>query len=144
VAVIGGLVVLLALRGVGADPAAPWWSAGTVLASAGLAAALAVRERREAWAFVAGLGVNLAASLVVWHANQGAPLSDWWTALAQANVVATALTTFAWVAASRLIDGVRRPAVGAAPLLNLQVVLLLLGNVLLLAVSGFLLVLRPK
>src|SRR5262249_27839468 len=82
------LVAALAIRGVLDDPGRPWWAAGALLASSGLSAALAIRQRKEAWALAAGLGVNLAASLATWSIYQGVPLSEWWNVLVRVNVIA--------------------------------------------------------
>jgi len=62
------------------------------------AAVMAVWRRRETWAFAAGLGANLAASLVVWHFNQNLALSDWWIVLLQVNVVAASAISLLWLA----------------------------------------------
>ncbi|MBW3542279.1 MAG: hypothetical protein KY476_18585, partial [Planctomycetes bacterium] len=47
----GGLVVLLAIRGLPADPARPWWSAATTAAVALLAFAVGVFGRRQSFAY---------------------------------------------------------------------------------------------
>src|SRR5262249_54448593 len=98
VTALGLLVVSLALRGVGLDPAGPWWSAGAVAAVAALSAAMALRDRHEGWAFAACVGVNLAVSLVLRHAYQGEDLQGWWVRLVQVNVLAAALTALLWQA----------------------------------------------
>jgi hypothetical protein len=61
-------------------------------------AAMAVWRRQETWAFAAGLGANLAASFVCWHAYQNLPLSAWWIILLQVNVVAASVVSFLWLA----------------------------------------------
>src|SRR5262249_26066633 len=81
--VVALLVLGLALRGVGQDPASPWWPAGLILALAVLAAARAAWQRSEAWAFAAGLMLNLAASLVLWESPHAGTLESWWLRLIQ-------------------------------------------------------------
>jgi hypothetical protein len=137
VVTIGALVLGLALRGVSEDPARPWWPAGAVLAVSGFAAGLAVWLRREHWAFVAGLLINLAVSLVLWEQHRGADLADWWVLLVQANVVAAGLVALAWLA------WVRRDAFTTSPLLSVQILLGLAGDLLLLGSPAFWLVWRP-
>jgi len=62
------------------------------------AATMAVWRRHEAWAFVSGMGINLATSFIVWHFHANLPLSDWWIALVQANVVAASAVGLLWLA----------------------------------------------
>ena len=79
-----------------------WAAAG--IAIAGVAGAtMAVWRRREGWAFCAALGVNLAASLVVWHVEEmrHLPFDLWWLRLMQANVIASAVVALIWLAAHR-------------------------------------------
>src|SRR5262249_46230868 len=73
VALVALLLLGLALRSAG-DPAHPWWSAGLVVWAGGLLAGLALFHR-EAWAFLAGLCMNLAVTLFVRHAHPG-PLEE--------------------------------------------------------------------
>src|SRR5262249_45515283 len=114
-----------------------------VLAAGGLAAGLAILQRREAWAFVTAVMVNAAVSLVLVYQHQSTALQDWWVWLVQANVIASAAAAFVWLTAARLIYGVDRPILGQAPLLTLQLALGVLGNVVVLARSAALLVVEP-
>src|SRR5262249_9900389 len=131
VAALGALVIGLALRGVGTDPAGPWWSAGAVLAASATVGAVGVWLRREGWGLGACLGVNLALSLVVWHLHRDEPLADWWVELAQANVLASAAAALFWLAGRR-VHGAGRGPLRSTPLLNVQVAAGLLGSLALL------------
>src|SRR5262249_36861925 len=79
------------------------WSAGAIFLVGVAGAAMAVWRGREGWAFAAGLAVNRAASLVVWHIHWNRPAADWWVYLLQANVLATALVGALWLGARRLL-----------------------------------------
>src|SRR5262249_17706949 len=81
---------------------------------------------------VAGLGLNLAVSLLVWHALPVASREAWWVTLVQANVIAAAGVALIWLALSRKLYGVERPGPTTAPLLGVQLTVGLLGNVALL------------
>jgi hypothetical protein len=142
-AALGGLALLLGLRGAAGDPGGPWWSAGAVLAAGGLAAALAVRQRREGWAFAAGLCGNLAATLLVWHFHRLDPIEVWWVRLVQVDVTAAALAAFAWLAAARRLYDAGPDDLARHPLLTAQVALGLAGNVVLLLHPAVRLVVQP-
>jgi hypothetical protein len=127
------LVLLLGLKG------AIWhqdhlWAAGAIALASLAGAALAVQHRREDWAFVAGLGVNLAASLVVWHFHRGQPLEDWLVPLMQANVIANAAGTLCWLGVRRNLYPEAEVGPRSGPLLAAQVGLGFLGNAVLLLV----------
>jgi hypothetical protein len=137
----GMLAVLLGLK------AAFWhaeqlWAAGAIALVSPALAIVAGWQRREAEAFVAGLGVNLAASLVVWHYHPH-DLAEWWVYLLQANIIALALVALLWLALRHRLYGERELSIRLAPLLALQVALELAGNLILLGVPLLLLVWSP-
>src|SRR5262249_3654848 len=70
VGIFAALVFGLAVRGAWQDPTGVSWSAAALLAVSVMAGGMALRQGREEWAFLAGLGVNLAVSLFVWEAHQ--------------------------------------------------------------------------
>src|SRR4029079_210436 len=107
----------------------PWAPALMIVAASALAVGLALWQRREEWALVAGLALNLAMSLVLW--DHGA--RD--VSLLQANVIAAAVVALGWLAVAPRLYGISRPGPGTAPLLGVQMTLLLFG--------GAALVLRP-
>jgi hypothetical protein len=110
------------------------WAAGAIVLACPAGAAMAVWRRREGWAFTAGLGVNLAASLVVWHFHQDLPnVETWWAYLIQANAVATAGVAFLWLAVRRQIYDARALSLATSPLLATQIALGLAANFPLLA-----------
>ena len=91
---------------------------------------MAVWRRREGWAFAAALGVNVAASLVVWHFELLRELSfnDYWLRLVQANVIASAAVAVVWLAARKRLYELREMTLGESPLLATQVLLPVAGN----------------
>ncbi len=139
VVVIAALVLGLGLRGVPTDPLMPWWPAGSVLAVGVLAAGLAVLQRREAWAFLAALCVNLAVSLVIVHHFHEQQFADWWVVLLQANVAASSAAALAWLGGIRFLNR----AGAATPLLTCQTLLGLLGNAVVLIGPALSLIARP-
>jgi hypothetical protein len=126
------------------------WAGLAVGLVSSAAAVMAVWRRRETWAFVSALGANLAASLVVWHFHNHVPISDWWIALLQANVVAAAAVSLLWLALRKRIEhpielnalptfsGIRLTS-----LLTWQLAIGLLGMAVLLVVPLVALVLSP-
>lgn len=118
------------------------WSAAAIGIASAACATMAVWLRREGWAFTAGLGVNLAASLAVCHqfAVNQRPLSDEWALLWQVNVIAGAVVAILWLAARRRMYLGRQLSPLASPLLTLQVGLIAAGSIGLLAVPGGLIV----
>jgi hypothetical protein len=143
VAVLGILLVGLGLRGWAEDRFGPWWSAGAVLAASGLAASVALWQRRQNWAFVAALGLNLAVSLVLWHGHRTQPLVRWWVVLGQANAIAAAVAALLWRASPLGLVRAAPPGAGFVSLLTVQVALGLVANVVLLATAAYLLVEQP-
>jgi hypothetical protein len=118
--------------------------AAIAVALVGLAVAgVAVWRRSDAWAFTAGLGVNLAASLAVCYAYPASEfnLPSWWVPLLQANVIAGAAVALVWLALrGRLPSG---PAVPGSGLRSLQTNLALFGNYVLLAAPVVMLWMAP-
>ena len=119
-----------------------WGAAAIGLASAA-SATMAVWRRREVWAFVSGLGVNVAASFTVGYFQ---PVLDDWTGfllLVQANVIAGAVVALAWLAVSRRLYALRDRNVWSSPLLSLQITLTAAGALALVVPTGGLLVTSP-
>ncbi|MFL5339221.1 MAG: hypothetical protein ACJ8F7_03560, partial [Gemmataceae bacterium] len=58
---------------------------------------LARRRQRDDWAFVGGLGVQVAVSLLVWHRYSAQPIGDWVVYLLQANAIASAFVALDWL-----------------------------------------------
>ncbi|MHB9046607.1 MAG: hypothetical protein ACYC35_11755, partial [Pirellulales bacterium] len=143
VRIAGTLAVLLGLK------AAFWydeqlWAAAAIALPSIAGAAMAVWHRREEWAFAAGLGVNLAASLVVWHyLRLSVPVTLWWIELVQANTIASASVAILWLAAMRRLYGDRELRAATCPWLATQVALGLVGNVFLLWLASVRLFLEP-
>lgn len=121
------------------------WGAGAIALASLAGAAMAIWLRREGWAFTAGLGVNLAASIVVWYREGivgGRYLDDWWLILLQGNLIAGAAVALLWLAARRRLYDTT-PSLRASPLLYLQILLIVAGNAGLLAAGAFRLFIEP-
>ena len=103
VRVAGILAVMLGLKAAFWHEGEQLWAAAAIAVASGAGATMAVWRRREGWAFAAALGVNVAASLVVWHFELLRQLSfnDYWLRLVQANVIASAAVAVVWLAARR-------------------------------------------
>jgi hypothetical protein len=132
VRVAGLAALLLALK------VAPWheeqlWAAGAIALASLAGATMAVWRRREGWAFAAALGVNLAASLVVWHFHYFRSLAQWWITLLQANAIASAAVALVWLAARRRLYQLRELSITSGPLLGLQTGVGVLANAALVA-----------
>jgi hypothetical protein len=142
VATAGLLVLLLALKAAlgHGDPLAAA-AALAVVSTAG--AGMAVQRRQEGWAFVAGLGVNLAASLTVWHFSALAPFFSGGVALLQANAVASAAVALLWLWWRRQVYGPPELRVAVVPLLGVQVGLGVVANSLLVVLPLLRLLLAP-
>jgi hypothetical protein len=132
VRVAGILVILLSLRVVIVHQEDHLWAAAAVALASSAGAAMAVWRRREDWAFVAGLGVHLAASLVVWHFYLLDPFTQWWVYLVQANVIAGAVVALLWLTARKQLYDRPELSFTTGPLLTVQVSLGLCGNFVLL------------
>lgn len=96
VAITGVIVLLVGLEAAAGDH--HHLSASLAIALASLAGGIAsVRERREEGLLVSGLGVNVAASLLVWHIHLVVPFTDWGVTLLQTNIIASALVGLLWL-----------------------------------------------
>ncbi len=138
VRVSGVLAVLLGLKAAlfphGYDYQYRLWAAAAIAIASGAGATMAVWRRREGWAFSAALGVNLAASLVVWYFYSDARnFAEWWLRLLEANVIASAAVALAWLAAQRRLYQLRQFGLGETPLLATQVTLPAAGAIVVLA-----------
>ncbi|NLS96099.1 MAG: hypothetical protein GXX96_28505 [Planctomycetaceae bacterium] len=146
VIVSGMLAVLLGLlAAIFFDPSEErlWGSAAIGLASAA-SATMAVWRRREAWAFVSGLGVNVAASFTVSYFE---PALDTWHGfllLVQANVIAGAVVALTWLAVRKRLYALRDKAVWSGPLLALQIGLTAVGALALVVPTMAALVASPN
>jgi hypothetical protein len=118
------------------------WAAGAIALISPAWAVTALWRRREEEAFTAGLGVNLAASLVVWHFH-AQTLADWWVHLLQANVIAGSLVTLLWLGLRKRMYRGPELRIQSAPFLAFQTAGLLIVNVVLLVAPAVLLVLQP-
>src|SRR5262249_9344764 len=105
VAVVGGLAMALVVRGLPTDPAGAPWSAGVIVAVSVLAMGLAVLRRREAWAFVAVVGVHWALTLVLWPTYRAALAEHELISIIQLNLLASSLLALIWLGARRSIYG---------------------------------------
>jgi hypothetical protein len=130
VAAAGALVLLLGLKAAFGHND-PLWAAVAIGLVSTAGAGLAVQLRREALAFIAGLGINLAASLLVWHFNRAVPFDSWGVALLQANAAASASVALLWLLWRRQVYGPPELRVAVVPLLGVQVALGLVVNALL-------------
>lgn len=142
VCLLAALVLLLGLKAAIAHQDRLWAAGGLGLGGAACAV-MAGARRREAWAFAAGLGANLAASLLVWHGHAGTPLTAWAVLLVQVNLAVAGAVALTWLALRKSLyeEGRFSPATG--PLLLVQTTLGLAGNVALLAVPLVLLPADP-
>jgi hypothetical protein len=121
------------------------WAAGALALVSPAAATIAIWLHREGWAFVAGLGVNLAVSLVVWHihAFQAVAGDAWWLPLVQANLIAGAGVACLWLGLRKRLYAGRLLGIHSAPWLVFQIAALLVSNGCLLAVAAGGILLHP-
>ncbi|MGA2061922.1 MAG: hypothetical protein ABSG67_15660, partial [Thermoguttaceae bacterium] len=122
------------------------WAAAAIAIASTAGATLAVWRRREGWAFTAALGVNLAASLAVWHFEEALNLSfdQWWVRLVQANVIASSLAALFWLAAHKRLYALREWNLADSPLLAVQTILPVLGNAAILVLPVYSLLVHPQ
>jgi hypothetical protein len=122
------------------------WAAAGIAIAAMAGATMGVWRRREGWAFCAGLGANLAASLVVWHFEEAANLSfeKWWLMLVQANAIASSVVALVWLAAHRRLYQLRDVSVRQSPLLAVQIAMPIVANAAILLVAFFALLSEPQ
>jgi hypothetical protein len=128
------LAVLLGLRAARVYAGEQLWAAAAIAVASIAGATMAVWRRREGWALAAALGVNLAASLVVWHFEEirQHPFHKWWLRLVQANIIASAAVALVWLAARKRLYELRELTVADSPLLGLQVALPVAASLILL------------
>jgi hypothetical protein len=119
--------VLLALRAA-AFYDQQLWAAGAIALAAAAGATMAVARRREPWALAASLGVNVAASLVAWHAHSHLEFAQWSIFLVQANAVASALSALLWMTVRQRIYVPQELRLRGSPLLAFQVLLPVVAN----------------
>ncbi|MEE8450865.1 MAG: hypothetical protein V3R99_03090 [Thermoguttaceae bacterium] len=119
------------------------WAAASIAVASAACAIMAVWRRKEGWAFSAALGVNLAASLAVWHFRHEMTFDQWWLHLLQANVIASSAVALCWLAARRQLYRLREFALGDSPLLALQIAMPVVGLFVLLQVPVWEIVLEP-
>ncbi len=119
------------------------WAAAAIAIAGTAGAAMAVWRQREDWAFVAGLAVNLAASLIVWHFRWDVPFETWWLYLVQANIVSAAVVALLWLGARKLLYGDSNLSLRSAPLLAMQIALAFGGNALVLTCACITIILEP-
>lgn len=117
------------------------WAAGAIGLSACVGALMAAWQRREGWAFAAGLGLNLAVSLLVWHEHRGMTLSGWLHFLLQANAIAGGLVALIWLAARERFMGTG--LVATRPYLASQIALPCLINIVLIGTSFLTIFIQP-
>jgi hypothetical protein len=136
VRVAGILGVLLGLKAAFLYEQEQLWAATAIAVASAAGATKAVWRRREGWAFAAALGVNVAASIVVWHFElaRQAIFEDYWLRLVQANVIASAAVAIVWLAARKRLYELRDMTLGESPLLGVQVLLPVVGNIVLLVI----------
>jgi hypothetical protein len=122
------------------------WAAAAIAIASGASATMAVWRRREGWAFATAWGVNLAASLVVWHFEllHNHSFEEYWLRLVQANIIATSAVALVWLAARKRLYELRDLSVGDSPLLALQIAVAVIGNAVLLVPAVFELLVTPQ
>lgn len=120
------------------------WAAGAIALASLAAATMAAWLRREGWALAAALGVNLAASLAVWHHYHDAHLVGWWINLVRANVIASGSVGLVWLAAVRRLYPLREASVRGNSLLTLQVAMSAAAQAVLCLLPVVQLVLQPE
>jgi hypothetical protein len=97
-ATIAGMwAVLMALRAAPDDPARPFWSVGALVAMSVLAAALNWETLQRAYLYVAGMLLNLAATIWVFTRWPHTDSIEGLFALAEANLVMLALPGIIWL-----------------------------------------------
>ncbi len=145
------LAVLLGLKAAFLDSAGKQggeqlWAAAAIALASGAGTTMAIWRRREGWAFATAWGVNLAASLVVWHfeLQRNHSFDQYWLRLVQANIIATSAFALVWLAARRRLYVLRELRLGDSPLLALQIAVAVLANAALLAPPVFELLVTPQ
>ena len=92
---IGGLTVLVGLRGPFSDPQGAWWSIAALLAMCVLAAALHWVALQRVYLYAAGVLINLSVSiwLIKYRGQQIGSL----TVFVKANIIALSLSSVVWL-----------------------------------------------
>ncbi len=142
VRVAGSLAVGLSVKAAFWHQDQLWAAAALTLASVA-GAVVAVGRRREEWAFLAGLGINLAACLVVWHVHIDAPFDGLPVYLLQAYAAASGTGALLWLLLRQRLYESLELRLSASPLLALHIVLGLAANALTLSYAAWLLFLLP-
>ena len=119
------------------------WAAAAITIAGVAGALMAIWRRQENWAFLAGLAVNLAASLLLWQAPSNLAIEAWRIQFVQVNVLVAAVVALSWIGARRLIYPDGQTNWRAAPFLLTQVVVTFGLNFLLLLGPGLWLVGSP-
>jgi hypothetical protein len=129
-------VVALSLASLAGDDEGVWAAAAIAVAGSS-AAAMAVWRQREHWAFVAGLSLNLAISVLVCQTPTTLSTDAWILQFLQLNTMVAAVVALIWIGARRYLYPAGNTLWRSAPLLLGQIVatfaltcLLLLGPLL--------------
>ena len=143
--IAGGLTVLLGLVAASSFPSDEerLWGATAIGLASAASATMAVWRRRELWAFISGLGVNVAASFTVSYFETGLDRWSEFLCLFQANVIAGAIVALAWLAVSKRLYALRDRNVWSSPLLSLQIALTSIGAMALVVPTAVTLVTLP-
>ncbi len=120
------------------------WAAAAIAITGVSGAVMAIWRQRENWAFLAGLAVNLAATLVIWQASSDLAIEAWRIQFVQVNLLVAATVALLWVGARRLIYRDGETNWRAAPFLLTQVAVTFGLNFLLLLGPGLWLVASPS
>ena len=139
----GGVLTLLLGLKAAFGHGDPLWAAAAIGMASAAGAGMAVQRRQEGWAFVAGLGVNLAASLLVGHFYRTVPFDLWAVSLLQANAAASASVALLWLWWRRQVYGPPELRVAVVPLLGVQVALGIAANAVLVLLPLAALVIDP-
>jgi hypothetical protein len=105
------------------------WGAVVVSLVGVAAAVLALRRRREGWAFAAACSFVLAVSLGVWHEHSTEPLPGWVVSLLQTDLIAAGVVALTWLAARRHLYHEAPLRARSSPLLGVLVGLGLAGSI---------------
>ena len=95
VGIIAGLTATLALKSAVAHADRPLAAAALTLVSIAVGA-VGLRRRRDEWVLAAAAGLQLAASLFVWHTYAEQPLNAWLVPLLHANGLVAAIVSLGW------------------------------------------------
>ncbi len=142
VLIVAGCVLILALRSMWMDQTGAIWSYVLLGCSAGLAVALALWRKVEGWILLAGLLIHLIVSHALFPVALATELPG--LTLCQINLLVVAGVSLLWLALAPLVYGQRRPGIVAAPLLTLQLGVGFLGQLCLLLLAAFWLVVSPE